>query len=361
VIAPTDPLGTVALLSADPWDDVWRRNQHLATQLVTLGLVQRIRYINPPSKLSHQRTFEPHPGIQVVTPHLLAPRHRGGLQLVAWEIQVRYLLSADVLWINDPVVGVQCLRETLPTLYDVTDDWRNARLSALDRVELVAAEDALARSTKTVVCSAVLRDRWCKRYGVSPAVVQNGVDAEAHRHATKQPLDGPRPHLMYVGTLHDDRLDIELLTELACCNAGSIHLVGPDHLSLEAREKLEATDRVRLYGAVRHSDVPNWMAAADVLLCPHRVTEFTLSLDAIKSFEYVASCRPVVATPTSGFQDMVGVEGIHIAEPVEFANVVAGAVRAPSLIGKVRGLDFDWSLRARDFARQLSLAEKPHA
>ena len=33
-----------------------------------------------------------------------------------------------------------------------------------------------------------------------------------------------------------------------------------------------------------------------MLICPHLVDEFTLSLDAIKAHEYLATDRPVVAT-----------------------------------------------------------------
>jgi glycosyltransferase involved in cell wall biosynthesis len=357
---PRALVGRVVLLSADPWDEVWRRNQHLSTQMVRLGLARVIVYVNPPVKLGHVRSFRPEDGITVVTPHLVAPRVKGGLRLLAVEIR-RLLRSADVLWINDAVLGCRCLRPGLPALYDVTDDWRTARLTPPDRANLVAAEDTLASLVSTTVCSDVLATRWHERYGIIPPVIRNGVDSAAHVRVTRHELRGAPPHLMYVGTLHDDRLDIDLLVELAGAGVGQVHLVGPDHLSSAARTTIEGLNNVAIHGAIPHTDVPGWMAAADVLVCPHRVTEFTLSLDAIKSFEYLASRRPVVATPTSGFQDFVGEDGVNVVNRSVFVDAVAAAAREAAPAGSSRSRDHDWSVRAREFAHQLSLTQDPVA
>jgi glycosyltransferase involved in cell wall biosynthesis len=322
------PIGSVGLISADPWDEVWRRNQHLAVQLMRLELASSLVFVNPPSKLRHVPAFEPVLGIHVVTPHLVAPRHRGGLALAAWELRAWHLRSVDVVWINDPVIGARYLRPGMRAVYDVTDDWRTAKITDADRAALIAAEDRLASAAATVACSSVLRERWIDRYGVTPVVVQNGVDTAAYRGAKPFELSGPTPHLMYVGTLHDDRLDVDLVAELARELAGSVHLVGPDHLSDAARRRLTSTAGVVLHGSAPSADVPRWLASANILLCPHVVTEFTLSLDAIKSFEYLASGKPVVATPTSGFQELSGVDGFVIADRTSFAGAVAHAIES---------------------------------
>ena len=355
-------LGTIALLSSEAWDDIWRRNQHLASRLIRLGLVERLVFICPAPKLKHRSAFEPEPGIRVVTPHMVLPRYHRGLELLARELRFRFLQRVDVLWINDARVGVHCLQGGMPTLYDVTDDWRSARLTAQDRARLVAAEDALAGSVKTTVCSEVLRDRWSERYAVTPAVIHNGVDVEAHAVAKPTDLTGCGPHVVYVGTLHHERLDIDLLVDIVQRGAaGTVHLVGPDHLDDVTRGRLARTTSIELHGPVPHTDVPDWMASADVLICPHLVDSFTLSLDAIKSFEYLASGRPVVATPTSGFQALAEYQGIHVVDSARFVETVATIARdrAPTIVG--RGHEHDWSIRAQEFAMQLTSAESPRA
>src|SRR4051794_13181470 len=40
-----DSIHRVVLLSLDPWDEVWRRNQHLAVRLVRLGLVESLVFV----------------------------------------------------------------------------------------------------------------------------------------------------------------------------------------------------------------------------------------------------------------------------------------------------------------------------
>lgn len=336
-------LGRVALLSAEPWDEVWRRNQHIAVRLVRLGLAESVVFVCPPSKVRHRVGFEPEPGLRVVTPHFFLPRDRGGLALAGGEIRNRFLRYVDVLWINDAVLGVRCLRSGLPSMYDVTDDWRAARLSSTDRSRLVAAEDALSRAVKTIVCSEVLRDRWFERYGVTATVIHNGVDVEAHADARPLHLAGPHPHAVYVGTLHHERLDLRLLTELAVNSPGTVHLVGPDHLDDASRHLLQATDGIILHGRVTYTDVPRWMASADLLICPHRVDEFTLSLDAIKSFEYLASGRAVVATPTSGFQSLGSYDGLHVVDPERFVSTAIALMAAPSVVDGRRVGGHDWS------------------
>lgn len=346
-------LGRVDLLSLEAWDDVWRRNQHFVAQLVDLGLVRTVRFHAPPVKLAHVARQRPVPGVEVMTPHLVLPPTRGGRWLLGREARAT-TRGTDVLWVNDPVVGARCLRKGLRAVYDVTDDWRESDLGERDREVLVDAEDRLAEQALTVVCSEVLADRWEQRYGLRPPVVQNGVDLDAHRRSQPHPLPGPGPHLVYVGTLHHERLDVDLLVALARSRPGSsVDLVGPDHLDDTSRRALLATGNVRLHGPVGHTEVPGIMAAADVLLCPHLVTPFTLSLDAIKSFEYLASGRPVVATPSSGFQRFDAVPGLSVVPAERFADAVTSAVGTGPFLG--RADDASWAQRARDF-HQLLLA-----
>jgi glycosyltransferase involved in cell wall biosynthesis len=102
------------------------------------------------------------------------------------------------------------------------------------------------------------------------------------------------------------------------------------------------------------------MASADILISPHRVNDFTLSLDAIKSFEYLVSGRPVVATPTSGFQRLESYEtrGVYVVDSEEYVARVAALARRPWESIHRRGWEHDWSARARTFAAELSSARQ---
>lgn len=353
-------LGTVALLSLEPWDDTWRRNQHLAARLVTLGLVRRLWFVAPSVKLRRVPTTTPFEGVRVTTPTRLLPHHRGGAKQVGLQLIAQGIRRADVLWINDAPLGAQLLTPGQRTLYDVTDDWRSASQSVLDRGALIRSEDRLATRATTTVCSPVLAERWSQRYGVAAQVIQNGVDLAGHRRACPVTLPGDGPHAVYVGTLHPERLDIGLIERLAVTVPMAIHLVGPDCLGLEARARLRGLPNVYLHPPVGHEQVPSVLAAADVLLCPHVIDDFTLSLDAIKSFEYLASRRPVVATASSGFQALpegplfrVVPTGDFVAAVQEVLQMSPDTSPAP-----VAPSDIDWDDRARSFAVALAEARR---
>jgi hypothetical protein len=94
----------------------------------------------------------------------------------------------------------------------------------------------------------------------------------------------------------------------------------------------------------------------DVLLAPHIVTPFTLSLDAIKAYEYAASGRPVVATATSGYQTPV--PGAKVAERQSFVRTVTEALRQRKGVPPEPAAlaEMSWATRARQFAEQLQHA-----
>jgi glycosyltransferase involved in cell wall biosynthesis len=236
----------------------------------------------------------------------------------------------------------------------VTDDWReldqpDARTSAVIR-----AEDELARrKVPIIVCSSELRRRWHDRYSVDATLVPNGFDSSHLAQARNIPLPGKAPHVVYVGTLHRNRLDLALIADLAALPL-TIHLVGPDHLSDRERHEL-STVGVRLEGPVEPARVVDWLTSADILICPHRVDAFTLSLDAIKAHEYLATDRPVVATRSSGFQD-VREPGLAVVDRSDFVKAVEASIsptRPPSLLPPRTGQP-TWDDRARDFSTVLA-------
>jgi teichuronic acid biosynthesis glycosyltransferase TuaH len=356
-------LPRVTLISIEPWDDVWRRNQHLVAQLVSQGLVESICFVEPPSR-QPKGMRSPLAGVDVVTPGLRVPKRLGGLTLAARDLRDR-LAACDMLWINEPTLGVRCLPWAHVAIYDVTDDWRSFSFPPRILRRVIAAEDRLARAAATVVCSSVLAQRWRDRYGVEATIITNGLDEAAWRQPRVRQLSGRGPHVGYVGTLQADRLDLDLVLALAQHPAaGTVHLVGPDCLDGVARQRLEGAANIVFHGAVDARDVPSWMRAMDVLVSPHRLTDFTMSLDAIKSREYLASGRPVVATPTSGFQLLdherlrVEVADAFVASVYERSYSDGVALTCPP-VDDALVADSGWASRAQEFGRILWSQQGP--
>lgn len=340
----------VALLSLERWDEVWRRNQHFAAQLVDAGHAESVLFVEPPLPgfALRARRGRPRAGIETITPPLLVPRRFGGYAVLAQWLR-RAVRRADVVWVNDPVAGAAVLSGGPPAVYDVTDDWRSMPQSEPDRARIVRAEDRLAVHARTTVCSKVLAERWAERYRVDARLINNGVDTVALQQARPRRLLESPPHLVYVGTAHPNRVDLALVAELAAI--GRVHMVGPTYLTDEQRARLIAAE-VHLHGPVPAAEVPSWLKAADVLICPHIVDDFTLSLDAIKAYEYLATDRPVVATPSCGFQAL-DTPGLTVVAAGGFAEAVISAIGTGPFRRAAEG---DWRERAAAFAAVLGEA-----
>lgn len=342
----------LVVVSLEVWDEVWRRNQHLVAGLLRTGAVDRVLFVEPPADPLHElrRGRWPREGAggrrQVET-------HRGEL----WALRARKLLprrldpagdarrarqiatSAErlgmerpVVWVNDPG-GAELVASTgWPSLYDITDDWLVADRPVTEQERLRRQEDLLlARCREVVVCSPSLER---SKSATRPVVlIPNAVDPRPYTTLAARPTDLPDGSVaMYLGTIHRDRIDVDLCVRTAerlgtLGRPARVVLVGPAPLPPADLERLRDAGVVIL--GPRPSDhVPAYLQHADVLLVPHVLTDFTRSLDPIKAYEYRAAGRPVVATPVPGFVDADDPR-VLVGEGEAFVEAAAAAVADP--------------------------------
>ncbi len=321
-------------MSLEDWDDIWRRNQFLCAAYARRHPDAKILFVGLPrdvtgrlrqghwSELRGVLDWSP-PGLPNITitrfaklfPNALVPGRKMNEALMRSHIQktAGHLgLNAPLLWLN-PHSAVHLaghLGESA-VIYDITDDWISLTQSpALTR--LIEAQDAAlcARADAVIVCSEKLyemKEGMARRLFLIP----NGADATYYASVPDRTLPlpaeaahWPRPVFGYTGTLHPDRVDVPLVASLARgLTAGSVVLVGPDHLSPEGHAALGALPNVFLTGPKPYAQLPEYMRAFDVCITPHRVTPFTESLNPIKLWEYLAAGKPIVSTPVAGFRD----------------------------------------------------------
>jgi glycosyltransferase involved in cell wall biosynthesis len=360
------PLRELVVCSLEPWDDVWRRNQFLADELLRRLPALRILFVEPPADVLFELSRRRRPTaarmsalrgdgrLDALRPLKPLPRRCGSfsdrwLHRRVIDATQRLGFTQPTLWLND-VNYAPLIRQTRwPSVYDVTDDWllapfpprEIARLKALDAL-------ALADADEVVVCSPALAASRGEARAVT--LIPNGVDTPHFSRRRPRPRDlPPGPTAVYVGTLHDSRLDVELVIELArSLSALSVVLVGPDALPTAARRTLSGEPNVHMLGARPYADVPAYFQHADVVLVPHRVTSFTESLDPIKAYECLAVDTPVVATPVAGFRELAGY--VTVAPRESFSTVVEATLSSPpsrsAAGGRARA---SWADRARTF------------
>ncbi len=213
-------------------------------------------------------------------------------------------MTDPLAWINDPAAADLLRRTSWPALYDITDDWLAADRSRREHDKLVEDEAYLLRHCRqVVVCSPRLMET---KHADRVTLIQNAVETQAYAAPLSRPSDVPAGTVvLYLGTLHRDRLDLDLCIALAKAlpEDASFVLVGPVALD-NADASLLAGAGALLLGPREHTSVPAYLKNADVLAVPHVVTAFTDSLDPIKVYEYLAAGRPIVSTPVAGFREL---------------------------------------------------------
>lgn len=375
-------MNDLVVISLEPWDDVWRRNQHLIAGLLRSDPALRVLFVEPPDDPLHdlRSTRMPHfghrptavPGIARLAAMRSVkwlPRRIDGRADVRLAKRVaraaeRGGMKNPVLWINDPRAAPLAALTGWPTLYDITDDWLAAERPAEETERLGRGErDLLARADVVVACSPELvRRKSADRVGSSVQLVRNAVDVCAYRRPAPRPSDLPAGrNAVYVGTIHPDRFDVDLLvtTAQAVENIGTVVLVGPQLLDDSSVSRLRGVGVV-LLGSRHRESVIGYLQHADVLLVPHIVDDFTESLDPIKLYEYQAVGRPVVSTPVAGFRDAED-PLIAIVPAPDFAGAVRATMTGPELTVTTQVAVPDWAERVEQMQQILQSLRRPRS
>jgi glycosyltransferase involved in cell wall biosynthesis len=326
------------LVSSEPWDIVWRRNQQLAARIP--GTI----FIEPAHPGLRSRRRE-EGQVTVINPPKPVPlRIRGGAEIGARIAAraIRNVADGDpVLWLTHPYQAHLARIVGCPIVYDRTDDWPRMETAPSAAREVAKLEDwVLANSDAVVIVSEAMR-------GQVPAgatLIANGVDY-ARFAGPKHPRKDGAFRIGFAGTLETVRIDVEMLTELAAGSEVELLLVGPGDLPVKAVKT----------GPVPHADVPELLLSCDALVAPYREdVDLNRTVDSLKLYEYFATGLPVIATMTAGYERY---RDLVIAWPL--ARDLRGASADNANLAEGRravARQSDWSLRADAMGSQLAAA-----
>ena len=359
----------LVVMSLEGWDEVWRRNQYLVAGLLATDPDLRVLFVEPPADplFDASQGRRPTSGQRVAEIPDIADGRLWRYRPIKWlprrvdaradERRARSVRKAvhrlgmphPLLWINDPSATTLSMQTHWATLYDMTDDWLAADRPPAELRRIATAEEyLLTHAAEVVACSAELVRRKSPQRPSDHApitLIPNAVDVMAYRRPTTRPADLPSGSVaVYVGTLHEDRLDVDLCVDTARAlgKDGTLVLVGPNALRTAETARLERAGAIVL-GPRSRGEVIAYLQHADVLIVPHLVNGFTDSLDPIKLYEYQAVGRPVVSTAVAGFRESDS-PLISIMDAAVFGAAVATqAHRPPSTAGQ-QPID-DWSER----------------
>jgi glycosyltransferase involved in cell wall biosynthesis len=264
------------------------------------------------------------------------------LNLALYRPYARWLLrragvARPLLWLYDHRLWP--LLEALPhrlACYHCTEDYPGlagrvggpalAAAVARDEAELLRRADLIFAVSPTLAADK----RALNQHTI---LVANGVDTALYRpEHTCSPAcapvrDLPRPALVYTGNI-SYKVDLKLVGEVAdAFPDGTVVLVGPvsgiaDPAALAA---LRARPNVVFLGKRPARELPALLAHADVALIPFiREPWFVRAAQPLKTFEYLACGKPVVATPL----DNLAALGDLVMQCGDTAAFVAGVQAA---------------------------------
>jgi glycosyltransferase involved in cell wall biosynthesis len=379
-------------LSLENWDEIWRRNQFVCAEYARRHPAAKILFVTPPrdltnairrrdwSRLRGEQIWSPEglPNIHVLKPTKFAPNTLElgrSLNSIALRRQVQRAarelgVTKPLLWINDHSAAdlLGTLGES-SCIYDITDDWISFDQPAFLRERIRRQDAELCRTADaTIVCSQRLLEMK-REFTSNLHLIPNGVDAAHYA----QVLDGalpfpaeaarwPKPALGYTGTLHPDRIDVQLVESLARAHKGSVVLIGPDHLPVQVVERLKALKNLFMPGPVPYAQIPQYMAAFDACIVPHKMTPFTESLNPIKLWEYLAAGLPIVSTDVAGFRDYP--ELVLLARTADEFIVAASEALSEGLtktpLRRAEALKNSWERRVDEIEMVMNACVRSH-
>ncbi|NMO57797.1 glycosyltransferase family 1 protein [Actinoplanes sp. TBRC 11911] len=375
----------IVYLATGWWDGPAGTDRQLAT---ALGRYGPVLYVDPPiSGLT--RFLKPQlagvaaaPRIQVHTPRLarLVTRVTPGMTRPVLRHlrapQVHHTLRSAVRELFGPrgaVAAVVSSRvdESWPRLparhrlLHVTDDLvAGAELLGLPRERLIRLENAaLAGADRVSVVSPGLRER----YGSRAELVPNGCSPEAYAGVDEAPLPDIRltgPVAGFVGHLND-RIDLSLLEAVADTGCALL-IVGPlahGYREADRFAALAGRGNVSWVGQRAYEELPSYLRLIDVGLTPYVDNAFNRASFPLKTLEYLAAGRAVVATSLPA-HTWLNTPLITLADgPRDFAAQVGRALAQPRTPAGVRdrrsfAARHSWTVRAERMAELLGLTTR---
>jgi len=378
-----DERGTVVLFAANPWDGPKLADQHIAEGLARYAPVL---YVEPLMSLMTGRRSSLHAArlaaprlrpvgdrIACLTPVVLPGPERPGIVQVS-RSQLRHKVHKAIHDLNSSVYAVidsgTIVREldAFPAarrVFWAQDDYvGGAKLFGVDPRRIARAERRQAEHADLIITSSPTVDDLWRSRGYQPEFIPFGCDAAAYEHvdtaeaATDVAL--PRPIVGFVGFVND-RIDLAILDEIAA-RGRSLLLVGgiPPGFPLDRLDALFARPNVQWVGFKEFGDLPAYLRLMDVGIVPYTQSAFNKGSFPLKTLEYLAAGRPVVASDLPATRwldtDLIRIE----STPAGFADAVdvaLGETHVEELVARRKAFAglHTWENRARRFARVLGL------
>ena len=190
---------------------------------------------------------------------------------------------------NDHIVIYDCMDDVVEFPRESSDPALSVKIAEMERCLCERADVVLATSEH-------LKNKLIARYGLrkSIPVVNNGIHLYGHLESRiedlapniRNALSSSRVKLVYIGTV-GEWMDFSLIIE-SLKRFNNIEYIILGHNEVE----IPSHDRIKFFGPVKHDQVFSIMANSDILIMPFILNELVLSVNPVKVYEYIHSCKP---------------------------------------------------------------------
>lgn len=224
-------------------------------------------------------------------------------------------ITSPVLFLQNPmaVAAVDAIKPSV-FAFDAVDNW-------LCHPQMMSSKSQLQRNYAQIkqeadcifTVSQSLRSFFGERQEVH--WVPNGVDSHYFDRAIDHVFSGT-PVIGYVGKIQE-RVDFSLIEQ--CLQAFPdcrFEILGPIYAQKKRVEEMKHRYKnIVFYGDVHYQELPEAMRRFDIAILPHKINEFTKSMNPLKLYEYLAAGKYVVSTMVAGTESLA--EYLELAETEE--------------------------------------------
>ena len=269
--------------------------------------------------------------------------HRAGGKRRFLELRrkVRAAGPADVVWAHFLVPAGLIASSRKEPLVVTAHGQDVANIGSIPGIRALTRR-VIRRATTVIAVSDYLRyqlEAKIPEAGGKTVVVNSGVDLERFKPeaSTTVLLAEQRPAYLCVGSLTERKNVIRLADAFARLGRGSLTFVGDGPL----RSELENRPNVQVVGRVPHHEIPDWIAAADVVCSPSLLEPFGQAI-----LEAMACGRTVVATRNGGPPEFVPPTAGILVDPLDEDALVraleaAAAMPSPNLAARAAAAEHD--------------------
>lgn len=250
------------------------------------------------------------------------------LNAVVLRTQLRIIYSKlginnPLVWINTPTAWpvIKPMKNS-GLIYQRTDDYAAYDFDNFNSEYVRSIDNELLTESDLILhVSEELQNEASKLTNRSMLLPQ-GVDNRFFDHNQFAPEDTKnikRPIIGYIGGMDRHKFNTKLVSEVAAqLPECSFVLIGIPNPNVEI---LNNQSNVYFLGVKNHDEIPAYVNSFDMCMLPTAQTEWGLKCRPLKLMEYLASSKPVLATPTPASKEFS--QHVFISdEPVAWVNEI---------------------------------------